>query len=64
MGPNPHLWFCARKTSTLGLQIQASVGQRPLLWFLHAKERLLDQNNKSLLVPDMTCHFEHVQQRA
>ena len=36
----------------------------PHLLFLHAKLRLLDQNNKSLWVPDMTCHFVHVQQRA
>ena len=31
------------------------------LWFLLAKLRLLDQNNKSLWVPDMTCHYVNVQ---
>ena len=51
------------KTATLGLELQVSVGPRPLLWLLHAKQRLLNQNNKSLQVPDMTCHFVHVQQR-
>ena len=29
----------------------------PHLWFLHAKQRLLDPNNKSLWVPDITCRF-------
>ena len=53
----------ACKTATLGLELQVSVGPRPHLWFLHAKQRFLDQNNKSLWVPDMTCHFVHVRQR-
>ena len=26
----------------------------PHLWFLHAKQRILDQNYKSLWVPDLT----------
>ena len=63
IGSSPLLWFCACKTATLGLELQVSVGPRPHLWFLHAKQRLLDQNNKSLWVPDMTCWFMHVQQR-
>ena len=29
----------------------------PHLWFLDAKQRLLDSNNKSLKVPDITCRF-------
>ena len=33
------------------------------LWILHAKQQLLDQNNKSLLVPDLTCRFVHANQR-
>ena len=45
-GSRPHLWFC--KTATLGLEIQVSVGPRSHMWFLHAKQRLLDQNDKSL----------------
>ena len=39
MGPIPHLWFCACKTAPLGLELQVSVGARPLLRFLHAKQR-------------------------
>ena len=64
IGSSPHLWLCACKTVTLGLELQVSVDQRPHLWFLQAKQRLLVQNNKSLRVPDMTCRFLHVQQRA
>ena len=54
---SPLVWFCLCKTATLGLECQVSVGPRLHLWFLHAKQRLLDQNNKSLWVPDLTCHF-------
>ena len=51
-GPRPHLWLCTCKTATLRLELQVSVGPRPHMWFLRAKQRLLDQNNKSLWVPD------------
>ena len=54
MGSSPHLWFCACKTETLALELKVSVGQRPNVWFLHVKQRLWDQNNYSLWVPDMT----------
>ena len=64
MGSSPHLWFCACKTATLGPELQVSVGPRHHLWLFHAKQRLLDQNNKSLSVPGMTCPFVHVQQCA
>ena len=33
------------------------MGRSPYLWYLHAKQRLLDQNYKSLLVPDLTYGF-------
>ena len=33
------------------------MGPSPHLWFLHAKQRLLDQNCKSLWVPDLTYVF-------
>ena len=62
MGPCPHLWFCACKTATLGPELQVSVGPSPHLLFLHAKQRLLNQNNKSLWVSDLTCHFVHAKQ--
>ena len=35
------------------------MGPSPHVWFLDAKLRLLDQNNKSLRVPDKTCRFVH-----
>ena len=59
-----HLWFCACKAATLAHELLVSMGPSPHLWFLQAKQRLLVQNNKSLWVPDMSCHFVHVQQRA
>ena len=43
MGSSPHLWFCACKSATLAHEILVSIGPSPLLWFLHAKQRLLDQ---------------------
>ena len=52
------------KRATFGLELQGSFVQKPHLLFFHAKLRLLDQNNNSLWVPDMTCHCVHVQQRA
>ena len=33
------------------------MGPSPSLWFLHAKQRLLEQNYKSLWVPDLICRF-------
>ena len=39
------------------------MGPSPPLWLLHAKQRLLDQNYKSLWVPDLICGFVHSQQR-
>ena len=64
MGSSPHLWFCACKTATFGPELHVSVGQRPHMWFFQAKQRLLEQNKKSLGVPDMTCRFVHVHRRA
>ena len=63
MGCSSHLWFCACKTATLGLEIQSLLVNRLHLWILHAKQRLLDQNNKSLWVPDFTCDFVQSKQR-
>ena len=59
MGSSPHLWFCPCKTETLIQTLQVSVGPIPHLWFLHVKQRLLEQNNKSLLVADITGRFVH-----
>ena len=57
MGPKPHLWLCAWTTPSLASEYLGSMGPSPHLWFLHAQQRLLDQNNKSLLVPHITCRF-------
>ena len=35
------------------------MGPSPHLWFLQAKQRLLDQNYLSLWVLDLTCRFVH-----
>ena len=59
MCPRPHLWFFAFKTATLAPELQVSIGPSPHLWFLHSKQRLSDQNYKSLWVPDLTCHIVH-----
>ena len=45
----------------LATELPVSTGPRPHLSLLHVKQRLMDENNKSLLVPDMTCRFVHVQ---
>ena len=39
------------------------MGPFPHLWFLLAKQGLLDRNYKSLLVSDLTCRFMHTKQR-
>ena len=59
MGTRPHLLFCAFKTAWLASESLVSMGPIPYLWFLHTKQRLLDQNNKSLCIPDLICHFVH-----
>ena len=40
------------------------MGVSPHLWILHAKQRLYEQNYKSLGIPDLTCGFVHAKQRA
>ena len=55
VGPRPHLCFFAFETACLTPELQVSMGSRPRLWFLHAKQRLLDQNYKTLCVPYFAC---------
>ena len=43
--------FCIQ-TATLAPELQVSMGPNPHLWFLQAKQSLLDQTYKSLWVPD------------
>ena len=63
MFPRRDLSFCACKTACLASESLVSMGPCPHLWFLDEKQRLLDPNNKSLLVPDLTCRFVHAKQR-
>ena len=57
MCTRPDLSLCAFKTAWLAPEILDSMGPRPYLWLFQAKQQLLDQNNKSLWVPDIPCRF-------
>ena len=57
MGPRLRLRFFAFKTATFVPELQVSMGPSHHLWFFHAKQRLLDQNYKSLWVPALICCF-------
>ena len=59
MGPRPHVWFSVFKTACLATETLVSMGHSPHVWFMDAKQRLLNWNNKSLWVPDITCRFVH-----
>ena len=41
MGPRPHLWICARKTVTLGSELQVSMAPRPHVWICARKTACL-----------------------
>ena len=58
-GSQPSSVVFAFKTAWLASELLVSMGPRPPDWFLDAKQRLLDLNNKSLWVPNITCHFVH-----
>ena len=64
MCPRPYLSFCACKTACLAPELLVSMGPNPHLWFLHAKQRILDQNYESLWVLDFACWFMNAKQRA
>ena len=53
--PSPVVLFM--QTATLALELLVSIVPSSHLWFLHAKQRLLDPNSKSLWVPVITCRF-------
>ena len=59
MGPRLHQWFFAFETATLAPELLVSMGPNRHQWCLLAKQRLLDQNDKSQRVPDLTCRFVH-----
>ena len=63
LGPRSHLRPSAYKPACLASELLVSIGPSPHLLVLHAKQRLLDPNNKSLWVPNITCRFVHAKRR-
>ena len=63
MGPRPHLWFFAFKRTRLASELLVFMGPSPHLSFLHEKQRLLDENYKSLWVPDLIYGFLPAKER-
>ena len=59
--PSSVVFTC--KTAHFGPEFQDSMGPSPHLSFLHAKQRLFDQNYQSLWVAYLTCPFVHAKQR-
>ena len=60
MGPSPLQRFLAHITSCLTQESIDYIGSSPhLRVFFHAKQRLYDQTQKSVWVPDLICSFEH-----
>ena len=53
--PSSVVFAC--KTAHFGPEFQVSMGPSPHLRFLHAKQRVLPQNYKSLWVPVLICGF-------
>ena len=53
--PSSVVFAC--QTAHFGPEFQVSMYPKPHLWFLHAKQRILDQNFKSLWVPALICGF-------
>ena len=45
------------KTANFGAELQVCMCHSSHLWFLHAQQRTLDQNFKSVRVPDLICGF-------
>ena len=63
MGPRPHLCFFCIQNSDFWIRITSLYGcQTSPVVFLHSKQRLLDQNYKSLWVPVITYGFLHSKQ--
>ena len=62
-GSQPSSAFFAHKTAPFRPELQVSMGPSRHLHFLHAKQRLFDQNYKSLWVPDLICCFVNEKQR-
>ena len=62
-GSQPPSVVFACKTAWLASELLVSMGPSPHVWFLDAKQRLFDRNNKSLWVPAITCGFMQAKQR-
>ena len=56
-GSQPSSEVFACKPAAFGPKLHVSMGPSPHLRFLHAKQRVLAQNYRSLWVPDLTCPF-------
>ena len=63
IGSYSHLSFRACKSVWLAPELLDSMGPSPHVWFLDAKQQLMDRNNKTLWVPDITCRFVLAKQR-
>ena len=61
-GSQPSSVVFACKRAWLASESLVSMGPSPHVWFLDAKQRLFDRNNKSLWVPAITCGFMHAKQ--
>ena len=59
--PSSVVFAC--KTAWLASESLVSMGPSPYVWFLDAKQRLLEPNNKSLRVPDITYRCVNAIQR-
>ena len=59
MGPRHDPSLCEGKTAWLASDLLVSMCPNPHLCFFNAIQRILDQNFKSLWVPDLICGFEH-----
>ena len=62
-GSQPSSLVFACKTVWVAPELLVSMSPSRHLLFLRAKQRLLDQNYKSLWVLDLTCRFVHSKQR-
>ena len=62
-GSQPSSVVFAFKTAWLASELLVSMGPSPHYWFLVAKQRLLDRNNKSLWITNITYHFLQTKQR-
>ena len=62
--PRTYLSFCACKRASLASERLVSMSPSTHLWFLHAKQSILDQNYNSVRVPDIACWIVNAKQRA